>query len=242
MYHTLGNFKGAEDLEVIVHELNPTATLIEMIDELSHDVNIKYIYTKYSTIFNKSWALNYAVKKVATGEMLCLFDADIIVPRSWLNIARRCIVFCAGFREITYLSSAATEQYYQTGVIDAASLESTINKTKKNRSSIIASNLKAPGGILFIPRDVYTTVKGYDECYTGAGCYDLAFLHKMERYMGMARQVTIFKDTVYHLYHPFNTIRLNAHDARQTKEWSYKNWADHINKIGDNWGRPLINA
>jgi predicted glycosyltransferase involved in capsule biosynthesis len=71
------------------------------------------------------------------------------------------------------------------------------------------------GGILVVPRIGFEAVGGYDERFTVWGAYDACFTMSMASLWGNPVR---FESTIYHLWHPSNSMELFGHPAQRQQQ------------------------
>jgi glycosyltransferase involved in cell wall biosynthesis len=120
--------------------------------------------------FNKSMLLNRGVA-LARAPLVLLHDADILVPRDYLEQALRRID--AGFeavrplRLLFYLDSIQSR-----GLIASGNFATNVDVP------VVTQNFQ--GGSTLLVRDVYGAIGGHDERFRGWGGEDLEFLERLQ--------------------------------------------------------------
>jgi glycosyltransferase involved in cell wall biosynthesis len=178
-----------DEYRVIVVEQGPKP-LLESAAGLSNEYVFAY---NASGAFNRSWGRNVGAMRATTG-VLCTFDADMIVPRDFLQrglLAWRCgALAIRPYSEVLYMddeSTAHVRQEVAAGVsvdCEGPTLRGGIHPWSK-------------GGCLWVDAGLYHRMRGHDERFRGWGQEDNEFFSRLERQTA----VLTLTGRVLHLYH-----------------------------------------
>ena len=207
------------DAEICVHEVGPKR-------HLELPPKYKYLYTPYSGIFHRAWALNRGVKKLSTGSMLVLMDSDLIVSPSWAQEILTCKTPSIAWQQLKLLDQEGTKTYLGSRYLN----DLTIYKTKH------PSMGGAAGGAMIIPRELFYSLKGIPEDFLGSwGGEDNVFWAKLIR---LGYKLGKFNSTIYHLHHSPSTPRITEiqRKAIPMLQWKAQEWKKYIDIVGDSWG------
>jgi predicted glycosyltransferase involved in capsule biosynthesis len=164
-----------ERFEICVHEMGKEPFLDEFFTK-----NNKYLFSKFEGIFDRAWSLNVPAKHLATRNMLCLMDTDLLVSEDWKEEIVKCKTWSAGFGELRYLSSRATDIFLKTDKV-VEEYQYFVDGGQKARSIIVPKGAKGAGGITLFPRKLFIELKGIPEEFKGTwGGEDTAFFHKVK--------------------------------------------------------------
>jgi len=219
---TLPNPRNSKNVEICIHEVGKSRVLNPKFVK-----NFKYCFTKFEGVFDRAWAINTGVRKLATGERLLIIDSDLIVTPQW-------------FEEII---SSKNKVYIAWGLLYCLTLEETNNYLKTHQLIEKRGRTKWPslrgssGAATLIDRKVFDVVKGIPEDFSGTwGGEDNAFLSKLKE---LGFPYNTFSSKIYHLYHDHKTP-FNREISRRNLpilRWGKEQWMDQLGKIGDNWGK-----
>lgn len=139
----------------------------------------RYIFAPNPGPYNRGWAFNIGTSLAArTSNVLCLVDADILVPPDFLR--RGLTAFNAGhlavqpYSEIAYLDAGSTKRAIQDRL--ASSLEAfEVN----DYLGTVFSN--SQGGCIWVDTTLYLNIGGHDENFRGWGCEDREFWDRLAR-------------------------------------------------------------
>jgi tetratricopeptide (TPR) repeat protein len=153
----------------------------------------EYVFAYGPGRFNRSWALNIGAMRAATG-IVCTFDADLIVPRDFLQrglMAWQCgALAIKPFDQILYMDAESTERVRQQLTqgqrvyCDHPSYRGHVHPWSK-------------GGCIWIDAGLYRALGGHDERFEGWGDEDRDFWVRLTR----RTKVVTFPRRVLHLYH-----------------------------------------
>jgi Glycosyl transferase family 2 len=157
----------------------------------------EYLFAEKAGPFNKCWTVNVGVQHSAgQAEVICLLDADHMVDADFLtrNLTRFQRPETGAFlpyRDVIYLDAAAS-----AWAID--------ERCGRRLSTVDWSGLRgflvhrAPGGCVWLRRDIFDGIGGLDERYEGWGKEDMDLLLRLQ----LATAFYYFDDLMLHLHHP----------------------------------------
>jgi len=162
--------------------------------------NISPLFLTNNGLFNKGWGFNVAVKKNPSYQYYGFGDGDIIVP----DIE----VFCDQIIEHTCISPKKAFRPFKDRLDTSMSDHSTINSfdNLSDNFNSIKNRLTVHGGLsfasnmIFMSRQTFETIGGWDEAFRGWGRYDDFITHKLN----FICQCNAIYATVpaVHLFHP----------------------------------------
>ena len=208
-------------LEICVHEVGSRP-------HLTLPSRCKYLFTEFSGIFHRAWAINRGVKKLATGDILVLMDGDLIINSEWMNELFSTSDPKVGWGKLNWLNQSGTKTFLKTGHLD----NSYIDKTKYPKIG------SAAGAITVIPSQLFHSLNGIPEDFYGSwGGEDNAFWFKLSSF---GYKFKSFKSSITHLYHSNSTPRVKEvqRKALQMFYWNNLQWQEHI-KNSPNWGSTI---
>lgn len=207
-------------VEICVHEVGSSKVL-------GPNKGYKYLFTEHKGIFHRAWALNRGAVKLATGNMLLLMDADLIVNSAWISEILGCNKLAYAWGKLHYLSKKGTKNFLKEGITD----KSLVKKTK------VPSMGCAAGAAILIPRDLFSSVEGIPEDFAGSwGGEDNTFLAKL---ITMGHRAVRFKSELFHLYHEPTTPRVSKiqRKAAPMIKWNKAQWNRHTKAVKGSWGK-----
>lgn len=151
---------------------------IEPYDQMPKE-NLTHLFLKNDGMFNKGWGFNAVVKQCPTYQYYGFGDADIIVPQIEM--------FCDNIAENTIITPKQAFRPFtdrlDTLMADCATI--TTFEDLSNNYSMIKSKLQKHGGLsfasnmIFLSKDIYEQIGGWDEIFRGWGRYDDFITHKL---------------------------------------------------------------
>jgi hypothetical protein len=174
--------------------------------------------------FNKAWGLNVAAS-MASGPLLALADADLIVPRALPEAAERCRPGHAvkPYRSIVDLTAEESARVRTGEWGFVPSRTSGVPKNREGRGEQVVF----AGGLFLIHRDTYLQLGGFDERFVGWGGEDDAMTVKLQR-AGVALS-EIGDEPALHLWHPRShesTFGQPSYDANRALLADYATYGD----------------
>jgi|GEM_PF-5862859 len=171
--------KSVPNCEVIVVEQSGQMDVKTLVTEEGG----KYFFVEYTGLFNRSWGMNIAFWQ-SNGEHIVCTDSDIILEQPDIREA------------LIYLAEWEVINPY-TKIFDLTQEESQQSPFPKHSKE--RTGLNMAGGILFIQRQAYVKIGGWNEEFEGWGGEDNAFAIKILRIF--ISHLTL-PGTAYHLWHP----------------------------------------
>lgn len=168
--------------------------------------------------FNKSKAFNYGVDKADDG-ILVLHDADMVVPNYYLLEVFKALSVnesCHIGKDVSYYNQSDT---------------SRINREKRlfKPESFERYVAYYEGGSLACTKSYYSKIGGFLELYSGYGCEDCDFYHRLSTGGSFLNDRTM---PLYHLWHPRSDKWQAYHEKNAALEKSLKLLADDV-RIAD---------
>jgi GT2 family glycosyltransferase len=237
LYVTLDNLEKAIKpyitnyyFEICVHEVGIDSTFAE--ERLASPL-YRYLFTYNPSIFSRAWVLNTGVRHLASGNLLCLLDADILYTSEWVTEVLKCTTPSFGWRKLHYLDQQATTNFLKSSIINTKQL----TKRGIRKPSILG----AAGGATIIPTNIYYEIGGIPEDFTGAwGGNDNALALKLKAY---GYPLETLPCDLYHLYHEKGEMgnRELHKKLKEMKTWTLLDWKKHTEN-SKNWGslRPPV--
>lgn len=145
------HLKDYDNVEIVIHETAPTRYLT---NDFIEKYKLKYIFSKWDTLFHRAWSLNVVAKYIAQGNIFVFFDADLLINKTWvkelLNSDPDKVYI--GWGKMNNLSNTSTQHYLNTGLL--------IKDYERIR---YPSSHAAGGGINIIPRKIFMDIGGWPE-------------------------------------------------------------------------------
>lgn len=157
----------------------------------------QYLFAPSSRPFNKSWVVNVGVGMARrAADLVCVLDGDILVDRDFiLRNVERFDRPAAGahlpFRDMLYLDDRSTRLAIDRRCRDG--LPSIPLETV--RGFLVR---RGPGGCVWLRRDAFEAVNGFDERFEDWGGEDLDFVLRLQ----LAAAIHFYDDPLLHLGHP----------------------------------------
>jgi glycosyltransferase involved in cell wall biosynthesis/SAM-dependent methyltransferase len=171
----------------------------------------RYIFAYNPGAYNRGWAFNIgAVHGHADGKngLLCLLDADLLVPANFLNLGIKAIQDGARavqpYKEVVYLNAQSSE-------------EAISNQQMKPRQELPLQNYRgqrfntSQGGCIWVDATLYREIGGHDERFRGWGYEDREFWNRLARVTSI-KQLSM---CLLHLDHPLPAMADKAALANQ---------------------------
>lgn len=187
----------------------------------------QYVHAYNPGPFNKSWAVNTGVA-AAVGEapVICVLDGDALVDRHFLerNLARfgdPALGALAPFRDLLYLDEESS-----SWAASRRCLEHDAAIDAGRTRGFLA--YRAPGVCVWLRRDVFDRINGFDERYEGWGGEDLDFVLRVQTVTAFH----YFADLMLHLNHPFKPDLVDATGNSPNRHLRFLTW-EPTGPIGD---------
>ena len=219
LYACLEKLTSLYNFEICIHEVGSESNL-----NLSS--KYKYLFTEYSGVFHRAWVINRGVKELATGDMLILMDADLIITPEWIREIIPCRKLSIGWGRLSSLNDEGTAKYLKTKYIDKDLIERT-------RTPSMGS---AAGGAMIIPSNLFHKIKGIPEDFFGTwGGEDNAFWAKLKSF---GYEIGKLTSEIFHLNHSPSTPRIREVQRKifPMLHWNTSQWKEYNRVIGDGWG------
>lgn len=155
----------------------------------------RYLFAYNPGPYNRSWGFNIGAMLMASeGGVLCLMDADIMVPvdflRTGLDAYRSGLKAFLPFEEMLYLDAASTERLFHAGEIEGGGGGVCADRQGQCFTT-------SQGGCIWVDAGLYRRVGGHDEGYRGWGYEDRDFIDRINQ----AAPVPRLPGRLLHLYH-----------------------------------------
>lgn len=177
----LSRFNG---IEIILVEQDSSAKLS------SQDLRGKYVFTKSSLPYNRSWAFNVGLR-YATTDRIFFGDSDLIMnPSDIINSIRE-------------LDKVDVVNPYSR-VIDTTPQELGLDNdtlfklNRTGRGEADHQKINFSGGIVLFKKEAIVKIGGFPEEFIGWGGEDNAVTNKIERFLTTKQM----ESNCIHLYHP----------------------------------------
>ena len=172
--------KKCKDSNIIIVEQNTNT-------EIKENERIKHIKINTNNLYNRGLGFNIGVNNTSKPYTL-LIDNDCILDPKYLSVVIKNIYELKSlipYNICVDLTQSESEYLIRTGI-------QTGGKSRGQKNSCV-------GGALFVSRDSFLKVGGYEEMY-GWGCEDQIMFHKLKTLVDIARPVG--NVPMFHLYHP----------------------------------------
>jgi SAM-dependent methyltransferase len=180
----------------------------------------RYLFAYNPGPYNRGWGFNIAAMQPGADQgVLCLMDADFLVPPDFLQRGLEALAGGARavipYREVIYLDPAATDH-----VISTWEATASVASQVENHCCVVFSG--SVGGSLWIDGSYYQASGGHNEEFRGWGGEDREFYNRLSRDVPIAR----LPARIYHLYHPRangpqEVVRRNRALLKQIKHAGY---------------------
>jgi len=202
------------DIEIIVVEQDESSKI-----DLSRYCHIKKVFIPNKGLFNRSWAFNVAVKN--TDKQVFIFaDIDFIIKKeaflASLDAINKGFITVRPYSQVVEMSKEDSEELAKT--LKLSCLKGNYSQVGFNFSS----------GILFMTREAYNIVGGWDECFEGWGAEDDVFTDKIRR---TGIQSVVINIPAFHQFHPVTGKKANP---------NYESNLTHMNKFFQKNNEQLI--
>ena len=177
---------------IVVVEQGPQPILEKELAPLAD----RYLFAPNPGPYNRSWGLNIgAMLKGSKEGILCLTDADLLVPPGFLR--KGLAAFQSGslaflpFEEVLYLDKDSTRRLIEDHPADALDW----HKRSDLKGQLFNTS---QGGCIWVDARLYRRIGGHDEGFRGWGYEDRAFIHRLKS----ASSVRRLPGRLLHLFHP----------------------------------------
>lgn len=156
----------------------------------------RYIFAYNPGAYNRGWAFNIgAVEGAGLQGVLCLIDADLLVPPDFLERGLEAIQdgsrAILPYSEVLYLDAASTEQ----AIRDRQATPLVAQNTHVYRGDRYTTS---QGGCVWVAAELYRQIGGHDERFRGWGYEDREFWQRLARTTAIAQ----LPGCLLHLDHP----------------------------------------
>ena len=219
------NYNVTFDICVIEQDREPYDQLVKE--------NIDYKFVSNPGLFSKGWAFNVVVKQHPEYQYYCFADADIIVPDIdffTLQIIEHCIVNPkSAFRPFT--DRLDIEMTHCQTITDYDALERAYPTIKSELTR--HDGLSFATNMIFMSKETYDLIGGWDEMFRGWGRYDDFISHKL---MMIAQCTGCYSPTeAVHLWHPVTLdFSLNQDNVRLYDKYIKYDKPDLLSLIDNN--------
>lgn len=225
-----------KEIRLFIHEMGINKNVPDLLNSLNIDA--EYIFTKTDKGFRKAWAVNYMFREKIENNpsinKIVIFDADIVVDNKWINQIIRCGYPASAWNKIYFLDNRFTQDLIYDEVDP---LFYNYFPFFRNFKKLTASHMRQSGGIVVLPKIIFSMVKGIPEDFDLTwGAEDSAFWYKLLAITGMSYKS--LNSTIFHLYHKCRQkfdgkIYYRIHFF---KNWDQSKWIERLNHIGEKWG------
>ena len=177
---------------IIVVEQDRTSQLEATLAPLAD----RYLFAYNAGPYNRGWAFNIgAALPASRAGVLCLIDADILVPPDFLRQGLEAVQ--AGrpavlpYSEVIYLNAASTER----AIKDRLAAPRAVLNAHDYHGQVFTTS---QGGCMWVDAALYHQLGGHDERFRGWGREDREFWDRLARATPIAR----LPGTLFHLDHP----------------------------------------
>jgi glycosyltransferase involved in cell wall biosynthesis len=206
-------------INIILVDYSSMQEFVPHYESLCENYDAEYIRLENKPIWNKSHALNIAIKK-ATSKYLLSTDADIIFEINYIKAAIQIL------QKNPY-------HYILARCLDAP--KGAMNETdyfKLKASSTYRSDT-VNRGINMALTHYYHTIHGYDERYIGWGAEDDDLIKRF-RLLGLKKKDISHISSYIHQWHPQRWGSANGEQREKNEEYFLKNHT--IVRNQDGWG------
>lgn len=156
----------------------------------------RYLALEAPGHFNKAWAVNAGVTHLAgSAEVVCVLDGDVLVDHDF--VARNAARFGARGAQahLPYRDALCLDEQSSS---EAVALR-VVRRLPRARTEELRGVLlrRPPGHCVWVRRELYDLVGGFDERFEGWGGEDLDFVFRLE----VVGVVDRFDDDLLHLWH-----------------------------------------
>ncbi|WP_239074967.1 galactosyltransferase-related protein [Streptomyces sp. SID10853] len=161
-----------------------------------------YLHHRDSGPFNKSAAVNHGVAEAAGDAILCLLDADMILPPTFLERMQSQVT--AGSPLLPYEDALCLD--FNSSARLASAVEEGNGTLRGTYSGYLLR--RPPGGCVMISSEDFQAIGGFDTRFSGWGGEDRDFINRLEAIAPVRREPGI----LLHLLHERPDMR-DDHDG-----------------------------
>lgn len=214
------NIKDDPDFELCIHE---TSNERFIKDSFIKKYSIKYMFTKWTEVFHRAWAINVGARYLASGDGLIFSDGDLILTKEWFREIKKINYPCVAWRVLYNLNKPGTDRYFKNGVIEGP--------YERTRTPVLFG---AAGGVGYCPTDIFYEVQGIPEMFRGTwGGEDNAFFAKL---INFGYKFSIMDAKIYHMYHTHQTKKVQSLRRlwMDVSGWNISHWTKY--NMNNPWG------
>jgi glycosyltransferase involved in cell wall biosynthesis len=206
-------------IKIIFVDYSSMKKLIPKYKSLCENYDTEYIRLENKPIWNKSHALNIAIKK-ANSKYILSTDADIMFEKNYIKEA---------VKEL----QRDPYQYILARCLDAP--EDAMNETDYFKLKVISTYRSDTinRGINMTLTHFYHKINGYDEGYTGWGAEDDDMIKRF-RLLGLKKRDITHISSYIHQWHPKSWGSINDEQRKKNEDYFMNNHTIVRNK--DGWG------
>lgn len=161
----------------------------------------EWIFAFNPGAYNRGWGFNVGARR-AEGEVLCLLDADLLVPSQFLGRAMEMVgatrPVVRPYREVVYLDESSTRRALADFAATAGGWATTQLPDQLPASYSGRRFTDSQGGTLWIARRLYAEIGGHDERFRGWGREDRELWNRL----AAIKPIPSVPWTLWHLHHP----------------------------------------
>jgi glycosyltransferase involved in cell wall biosynthesis len=177
---------------IVVVEQDEASRLREALAPLAD----RYLFVRNPGSYNRGWGFNVGARAaVAAAGVLCLIDADLLVPPDFLRRGLEALAAGRGavlpYEEVVYLDADSTERAIRERLADPIGMPQPLAYDGQTFRT-------SEGGSVWVEAELYRAIGGHDERFRGWGWEDREF---WERLSG-ATTVGRLPGRLLHLDHP----------------------------------------
>ena len=166
-----------------------------------------YIFAEYAGPFNRAWATNVGVLQAPDAtELVCIFDADILADREFLErnvrrFMRPGVGAVLPYRDMSCLDEVATAM----AIRDRLMRRVAADRTGDLRAFEVR---RPPGACMWVRAEAFRRVGGLDERYEGWGGEDNDFAFRID----LDTPIDHYNDLLLHQYHPSSAVPVDGEE------------------------------
>lgn len=180
------------DYRVVVVEADATPRWAGLVRDRAD----AYLHLPWDGHFNKAWAVNAGVVRAGDGvALVCVLDADVLVDRDFVRrnaarFGRRGAQAHLPYHDALCLDGPSSHHAVRRRVLD--------RRPEADPAELRGVLLRRPPGhCVWVRRDLFDRVGGFDERFFGWGGEDLDFVFRLDAVATVDR----FDDALLHLWH-----------------------------------------
>lgn len=219
------------------YELRLDICVVEQDKEISNTVptdQITHIFIHNDGIFNKGWAFNVVVKQFPQYSYYGFCDADIItsnIPYFCGQLVHHCVkLHTKAFRPFN--------NRFDTDISDMVLINTVDNVINIPQNGLTKhGGLSFASNMIFMNKETYDQIGGWDEFFNGWGRYDDFITYKL-KVICQLNEVCVDIDAI-HLWHPITLdFSLNQKNVYLYDKYTKYDKNNLIKLVGGNTGSP----